>query len=145
MPTPSGLAPLRFAASILLPLQLAPWFAPGASAAPPSPGWASAGRHRADTWSQPRAGPFASPDELDELAALEAIRIALTEVGDGSAYVWHRRSGMLSGWVRPTTAFKDAAGRPCRHIILLIVRGDRVGGAEGTACRLGDGRWDLER
>src|SRR4029077_9318161 len=32
-------------------------------------------------------------DEDDEIAALEAIRVALTEVGDGASYVWHRRYG----------------------------------------------------
>ena len=36
-------------------------------------------------------------DDNDEIAALEAIRVALTEVGDGATYVWHRNNGCLSG------------------------------------------------
>jgi len=83
-------------------------------------------------------------DENDEIAALEAIRVALTEVGDGNSYVWYRRHGRLSGIVQPTASFKDAAGRVCRHILLFMTAGAATGRAEGTACRLGDGRWQLD-
>jgi hypothetical protein len=83
-------------------------------------------------------------DENDEIAALEAIRVALTEVGDGNSYVWHRRHGRLSGIVQPTVSFKDPAGRVCRHILLIMTVGAASGRAEGIACRLGDGRWQLD-
>jgi len=83
-------------------------------------------------------------DENDEIAALEAIRVALTEVGDGNSYVWYRRRGRLSGIVQPTVSFKDRAGRVCRHILLIITAGAASGRAEGIACRLGDGRWQLD-
>jgi hypothetical protein len=83
-------------------------------------------------------------DENDEIAALEAIRVALTEVGDGGTYVWHRQHGRLSGIVQPTASFKDPAGRVCRHILLIMTVGTAKGRAEGIACRLGDGRWQLD-
>jgi len=83
-------------------------------------------------------------DENDEIAALEAIRVALTEVGDGNSYVWYRRHGRLSGIVQPTVSFKDPAGRVCRHILLIMSVGAATGRAEGIACRLGDGRWQLD-
>ena len=83
-------------------------------------------------------------DENDEIAALEAIRVALTEVGDGGTYVWHRQHGRLSGIVQPTASFKDVAGRVCRHILLIMTVGTAKGRAEGIACRLGDGRWQLD-
>jgi surface antigen len=83
-------------------------------------------------------------DADDEIAALEAIRVALTEVGDGSSYVWHRRTGQLSGLVQPTQSFKDAAGRVCRQLIVILSAGQRSGRFEGTACRLTSGRWQLE-
>jgi surface antigen len=83
-------------------------------------------------------------DEDDEIAALEAIRVALTEVGDGSSYVWHRRSGHLSGLVQPTQSFKDPAGRVCRQLIVILSARQRSGRFEGTACRLTSGRWQLE-
>lgn len=83
-------------------------------------------------------------DENDEIAALEAIRVALTEVGDGGTYVWYRQHGRLSGIVQPTASFKDTAGRVCRHILLIMTVGAAKGRAEGIACRLGDGRWQLD-
>lgn len=91
-----------------------------------------------------RSGHERHLDEDDEIAALEAIRVALTEVGDGSSYVWHRRSGQLSGLVQPTQSFKDPAGRVCRHLIVILSAGQRSGRFEGTACRLASGRWQLE-
>jgi hypothetical protein len=83
-------------------------------------------------------------DENDEIAALEAIRVALTEVGDGGTYVWHRQHGRLSGMVQPTASFKDAAGRVCRHILVIMTVGAAKGRAEGIACRLADGRWQFD-
>lgn len=83
-------------------------------------------------------------DENDEIAALEAVRVALSEVGDGSTYVWHRANGRLSGLVQPTGSFKDLAGHVCRHIILILTTRDHTAKIEGVACRLGDGRWQLD-
>jgi hypothetical protein len=134
-----GATALLAAASILLALPLAP-----RAIAAPLPPSLSTDRHRKDVWSQPPAPEqLVGADEADEIATLEAIRIALSEVEDGSAYLWYRRQGGLSGLVQPIASFKDPVGRVCRHILLLVVRGDRSGRAEGTACRLSDGRWDL--
>lgn len=87
-----------------------------------------------------------SPDlnDGDEIATLDAIRVALTEVGDGSTYVWHHNHGRLSGVIQPTGSFKDASGRVCRHLVLVLTTGFRSGRVEGIACRLTDGRWQLE-
>lgn len=83
-------------------------------------------------------------DEGDEIAALDAIRVALSEVSDGATYVWHRGNGRLSGMIRPTTSFKDTTGRVCRHIVLILSTGSRTGQMEGIACRLDGGRWQLD-
>jgi hypothetical protein len=83
-------------------------------------------------------------DENDEIAALEAIRVALSEVGDGDTYVWRRTHGRLSGVVQPTASFKDRGGRVCRHILLIMTIGTASGRAEGIACRLANGRWQLD-
>jgi hypothetical protein len=103
----------------------------------------------------PQEAPRASPrpkladhsqglDDNDEIATLDAIRVALSEVGDGSTYVWHSQNGRLSGVIQPTASFKDTAGRVCRHIVLVLTTGVRSGRVEGVACRLTDGRWQLE-
>ena len=109
------------------------------------------GAQRPDPFAR---GPFPSPsapgtlaprlDEADEIATLEAIRFALTEVADGSSYVWYRAHGRLNGLVNPTSSFKDARGRVCRHIVLIMSAGTQTGRVEGIACREADGRWLLE-
>ena len=91
-----------------------------------------------------RLGHDTALNEEDEIAALEAIRVALSEVGDGVSYVWHRRYGQLGGLVQPTHSFKDTDGRVCRRIIVILSAGLRSGRIEGTACRLAGGRWQLE-
>ena len=83
-------------------------------------------------------------DPTDEVAALEAVHLALTEVGDGAAYVWHRRNGRLSGVVRPTTSFKDVRGQICRHIVVSLSVDSYSKTTEGIACRLANGTWQLE-
>jgi hypothetical protein len=83
-------------------------------------------------------------DEGDEIAALEAIRIALSQVGDGGTFVWRRANGRISGVVKPTSSFKNAGGRVCRHIVIVLAAGQRTGKIEGVACRLDNGRWQLD-
>jgi surface antigen len=83
-------------------------------------------------------------DEGDEIATLDAIRIALSEVADGSTYVWYRDNGHLNGLVTPTSSFKDGKGRVCRHILLILSAGQQTGRVEGIACRGDSGRWLLE-
>jgi hypothetical protein len=83
-------------------------------------------------------------DEGDEIAALEAIRIALSEVGDGATFVWRRGNGRISGVVKPTSSFKAVDGKICRHILIVLAAGKRTGQIEGVACRLDNGRWELD-
>ena len=105
------------------------------------------------TCPNPQQAPSASPrpkfaahelDDGDEAAALEAVSVALNEVGDGASFVWHRGNGRLSGLVQLTSSFKDASGRICRHLVVMLSTETRAGRREGIACRLADGRWQLE-
>lgn len=82
-------------------------------------------------------------DETDAAAALEGIRIALSEVADGSTYVWHRKDGRLSGMAQPTSSFKDTTGQPCRHVIVMLNTPQRSSKVEGIACRMSNLRWQL--
>lgn len=100
-------------------------------------------------WSRPKFAelPTASRvvlDETDEIAALESVQFALTEVGDGASYVWHRNNGRLSGLVQPVTSFKDAQGQICRHVVVILTSGPASKKTEGIACRLTSGQWKLE-
>lgn len=83
-------------------------------------------------------------DARDEIAALEAVHLALSEIGDGASYVWHQRSGRLSGIINPTSSFKDAEGRVCRHLVLTLTAGKNTARTEGIACRMTDRSWRLE-
>lgn len=83
-------------------------------------------------------------DVNDEVAALESLQFALTELGDGSTYVWHRNHGRLSGLVRPTVSFKDARGNVCRHVIVVLNGTEGSGRTEAIACRLATGVWQLD-
>jgi hypothetical protein len=96
-------------------------------------------------WPKPSLADLkATLDDTDAIAALEAMQLALTEVGDGATYVWHRKHGRLSGAIQPTSSFKDASGHICRHIIVAMTSGSYSRKAEGIACRLKSGIWNLE-
>ena len=91
------------------------------------------------------AAPTQTLMETDEVAALERVQYALSEVGDGKTYVWRRWHGRLSGLVQPIASFKEPNGRVCRHLLVLMTSGTRVRKQEGIACRLSTGRWQLDR
>jgi len=83
-------------------------------------------------------------DQNDEFAALESVQLALTEVADGSSYIWHRSHGRLSGIVKPISSFKDTRGAVCRHAVVVLSGIDQTKRTEIVACRLPTGIWQLE-
>ena len=89
------------------------------------------------------AAPRHDLDAADERATLEAVRLALTEVGDGATYVWHRANGRLSGTIQPTASFRDGRGQICRHLVINLSSATLSRRAEGIACRQADGSWQL--
>ena len=103
--------------------------ATAADTAPPRPAAASPGAWLADA---------------DRIAALEAVQLALSEVGDGSTYIWHARTGRISGAVQPTRSFGDRVGNICRHLIVELSSAGHSRKTEGIACRLPSGVWQLE-
>jgi hypothetical protein len=144
------LSPLRALAVLLLPslffAAVPPSLAVAQETRPADPPACSCPRFdpHAPKSSRPRFADLARPlGVTDEIAALDAIRIALTQVGDGSTFVWHH-AGRISGVVQPTYSFKDASGRVCRHIVVVLSSGPRSGRIEGIACRMDDGNWQLE-
>ena len=95
--------------------------------------------------TKPKLADLKAPlDENDQVAALESLQFALTEVGDGSTYVWHRSHGRLSGLVKPMSSFKDAQGQVCRHILIVLNGTDATRKTETVACRLPTGVWQLD-
>lgn len=82
--------------------------------------------------------------EHDEIAALESIQMGLSQMDDGTPFVWRHDNGRLSGIVRPTVSFRNAEGQVCRHVVVLLTTGYKTSTAEGIACRLPNRRWVLE-
>jgi len=123
---------------------------PGAAAAPAPDQGATAcpepqQREAPKLWHIPRfAGLKPALEPSDEIAALEAIHYALSEVADGSSYVWHRRNGHLNGIVRPQMSFRDASGAVCRQITVALTAGEVTRRVEGVACREADKSWLLK-
>jgi surface antigen len=82
-------------------------------------------------------------DRSDRLAALQALELALSELGDGVTLVWQRPERALSGRIRPVSAFRDDLGRICRHVVYSLALGAFQRQVEGVACRESDGSWSL--
>ena len=54
---------------------------------------------------------------------MNALEVALNELGDGAALVWKRQKG-LAGVIKPVAAFRDDQGRVCRHLIYSLSFGN---------------------
>lgn len=154
-PGPLAIA-LAFLSSILLGtfLILAPALVHATDKAPPKQPDAATctcpDTENARPWPRPKFAdatpmrPGPRLDTGDEIAALEAVHLALSEIGDGTSYIWHGRNGRISGIINPTTSFKDAEGRVCRHIVMTLTAGPASARTEGVACRMADRSWRLE-
>jgi surface antigen len=80
----------------------------------------------------------------DRSVALNALEVALNELGDGATLVWKRQGHGLAGAIRPVAAFRDDRGRVCRHLIYSLSFGNYPRKVEGIACRGADGIWSLQ-
>lgn len=80
----------------------------------------------------------------DRIAALENLQYALSELGDGASYVWHRHHGRLSGVIQPTMSFRDSKGRVCRHLVVFMSAGEKSRKTEAIACRMDNGVWRFD-
>jgi hypothetical protein len=79
-----------------------------------------------------------------ETATLRALHFTLSEVGDGSTFVWHHRTGRIRGVFKPTSSYQKTDGKVCRHIVIILSARHRSGKVEGIACRASHGGWVLD-
>jgi surface antigen len=82
-------------------------------------------------------------DGSDRQAAVQALALALSELGDGVTLVWQRPERSLAGRIKPVSAFRDDQGRICRHVLYSLALGTYRREIEGVACREQDGSWSL--
>ena len=82
-------------------------------------------------------------DHSDRKVAFQALQMALTELGDGVTLVWRRPASRLAGRVKPVSAFRDAEGRICRHVVYSLAHDAHEKRFEGVACREKNGSWSI--
>jgi len=82
-------------------------------------------------------------DQSDRAAAMQALELALSELGDGVTLVWRLPERELVGRIKPVSAFRDDQGRVCRHVVYSLALGTYQRQIEGVACRESDGSWSL--
>jgi surface antigen len=82
-------------------------------------------------------------DRSDRTVAVQALELALSELGDGVTLVWRRPERELVGRIKPVSAFRDDQGRVCRHVVYSLALGNYQRQIEGVACRESDGSWSL--
>ena len=82
-------------------------------------------------------------DRSDRAAAMQALELALSELGDEVTLVWQRPERGLVGRIKPVSAFRDDQGRVCRHVLYSLALGTYQRQIEGVACRESDGSWSL--
>ena len=68
-------------------------------------------------------------------APMQALELALSELGDGVTLVWRRPERELVGQIKPVSAFRDDQGRVCRHVVYSLALGTYQRQIEGVACR----------
>ena len=66
---------------------------------------------------------------------MQALELALSELGDGVTLVWRRPERELVGRIKPVSAFRDDQGRVCRHVVYSLALGTYQRQIEGVACR----------
>ncbi len=98
----------------------------------------------------PQANPVRKLTQLraqlgygERVIAMRALHLALSQVPDGGAFVWRKRSRSLKGVIRPSKPFRNEGGQICRHVVYAMALGRYVKQIEGIACRQSDGRWQL--
>lgn len=82
-------------------------------------------------------------DQSDQVAALQALQMALNQVADGGTFFWKKNNRDLKGFIKPTGVFRNASGQICRHVIYGISLGRYRKQIEIVACREAGGRWRL--
>jgi hypothetical protein len=79
----------------------------------------------------------------DQTAVMQAVHYALSEIGDGASYVWHRTHGRLSGVVQVNGTYKGTTGALCRRLNVMLTSGGETRKLTTHACRLPDRSWQL--
>ncbi len=144
---PAPILPLAPAIGAALLFAGSAWLAPLAKAEDTA-GQAAAIQEPVELSRQKAGSPTfaelqAKLDSSDQVAVLHALQMALNNTGDGGTFLWKKNKRDLKGIIRPTTAFRNAYGQVCRHVIYGLSLGRYRKQIELVACREAGGRWRL--
>lgn len=115
--------------------ELAPAVIPFVEEPPPPPGRLAAGLIGAE-------GPR-TLNEADRQAMEQAAKNALDNAPTNRGVSWRNPATGNSGSITPVRSFQDARRDYCRDFQQVIAAGGQTRQGKGTACRRGDGSWQV--
>ncbi|MBW2494548.1 MAG: hypothetical protein JRE43_07325 [Deltaproteobacteria bacterium] len=83
-------------------------------------------------------------DQKDKEMAQQAAQRAFEYSRSGEASAWQNPDSGNSGSVTPTRTYQQPNGQYCREYEQDIVVDGKLEKTYGTACRQGDGRWQIQ-
>lgn len=84
-------------------------------------------------------------DETDRLLAEQTAQKTLETTPTGQTSTWTNPDSGNSGSVTPTRTYRNPRGQDCREYETTVYIDGRRETAYGTACRMPDGTWRLQR
>ena len=84
-------------------------------------------------------------DERDRLMMGQSFQSALERAPDNSSSSWRNPNTGNSGYTTPTRTVVASNGTPCREFTQTVMIGGKSQQAYGTACRMADGSWQIQR
>lgn len=86
-----------------------------------------------------------SMDETDRMMAEQTAQRTLETTPTGQTSTWSNPDSGHSGSVTPTRTYNTPQGQDCREYETTVYIDGQRETAYGTACRLPDGTWELQR
>ena len=91
-----------------------------------------------------RGGYAAHLSRSDQRRAKRASLIAFESLPSGQTKIWRNPDNGHWGTMTPSRTYMDAVGRYCREYRQTVTLGGLEHRANGTACRRGDGVWQIQ-
>jgi surface antigen len=85
-----------------------------------------------------------APSENDLAYARAAASDALTHGGRGSSVPWQNPNTGAGGNITPLASARVEDGQSCQGFLASYVHGDSQDWLEGSACRIGQGNWEVK-
>jgi hypothetical protein len=91
-----------------------------------------------------RAKTSSAPSEVDLAYARAAASDVLARGGKGSSVPWQNPNTGAGGNITPLAEAHVEDGQSCRGFLASYVHGESQDWLEGSACRIGQGSWEVK-